>query len=192
MTSPRVLVVAFVLTTLAVLVGLVAGGPPEVGGVPPHVSIEAPDTRAERPRPEEVRALAVLHRWDVRRARAWARADPTALVRLYAPGSLTGRRDVAMLRRWRSRGLRVRGLRMQVLTARVRLLSRDRVVLVVTDRVVGANAVGSAGATPLPRDRASRHVIALVLRQGEWRVSEVRDQARPARRTARTPASRNS
>ena len=55
-------------------------------------------------------ASAALHDWDDRRASAWAAADPAALRALYEPGSAAGRVDVAMLRAWRERGLRVEGL----------------------------------------------------------------------------------
>jgi hypothetical protein len=51
----------------------------------------------------------------------------------------------------------------------------DRLLLRVTDRLVAAEAVGAAGATPLPRDRADTRV--LTLRRGSdgaWRMAAVR------------------
>lgn len=99
------------------------------------------------------RALAVLRAWDRARASAWARGDPAALAALYAPGSRAGAADVVMLRRWQARGLRVRGMRMQVLGAALRARAPGRLVFVVTDRLVGAVAV--PGALPLPRDQPS-------------------------------------
>lgn len=114
----------------------------------------------------------VLHAWDDRRAAAWAAADPAALAGLYTPGSAAGTRDVAMLRAWSARGLRVEGLRMQLLAVDVRRRTPERLVLAVTDRLVGA--VAEPGGLPLPRDRASRHVVTMRWVEGEWRVSSVR------------------
>lgn len=145
------------------------------------------------PVPPEVAALDVLRAWDERRARAWAQADPAALSALYAPGSRTGRADRRMLRAYAARGLRVTGLRMQVLAAAVRSASADRLVLAVTDRLAGAVArrPGAAPA-PLPRDRVSVRLVALRRMAGEeWRVTEVRDQPSPAARTASTSGSAN-
>lgn len=119
-------------------------------------------------------AERVLRRWDVRRARAWAHSDPTALRRLYAPGSRAGSADVAMLRRWQRRGVRVAGLRLQVLALHVVRRSSRRLVLRVSDREVGATARVPTGSVVLPRDEPSQHLI--VLRRGPglpWRVSSV-------------------
>jgi len=114
----------------------------------------------------------VLHAWDDQRARAWADGDVVALRQLYTPGSAAGRTDVAMLRAWRSRGLRVTGLRMQLLAVEVRARTPARMVLDVTDRLAGGVAV--PGRVALPRDQPSRHVVTLRLVAGEWRVSRVR------------------
>lgn len=114
----------------------------------------------------------VLHAWDERRAAAWAAGDPRALIALYTRGSSAGERDVAMLRAWSARGLRVEGLRMQLLAVDVHRRTPDRLVLGVTDRLVGA--VAEPGALPLPRDRASAHVVTMRWVEGEWRVSSVR------------------
>jgi hypothetical protein len=115
---------------------------------------------------------AVLHDWDDRRAAAWAAGDVGALRALYTPGSAAGRADVAMLRAWRARGLRVTGLRMQLLAVHVRLRAPDRLVLVVTDRLAGGVVV--PGPLGLPRDLPSRHVVTMRRVAGEWRVSRAR------------------
>ena len=168
---PRALLVLLALasaaTALAVVRGLVAERV-----APPRPAVAAPATRGP---------VAVLHAWDDRRARAWARGDVRALRSLYVPGSLGGRRDVAMLAAWNARGLRVRGLRMQVLAADVRTASRRRVRLVVTDRVADAVATGTGGAVPLPRDTASTRTVVLERVAGEWRVVAVRPGGQPAR-----------
>lgn len=136
--------------------------------------------------PPVVEAAAVLHAWDDRRGAAWADGDVSALRSLYAPGSETGRADVAMLRAWVARGLRVEGSSMQLLRVEVRRADASRLTLVVTDRLVGAVAVGPGVRRPLPRDEASTRRIVLVRRAGEWRVA----QASPARTTSWTVRSR--
>jgi hypothetical protein len=114
----------------------------------------------------------VLHTWDDRRAAAWAAGDEAALRHAYTPGSVAGRRDVAMLRAWDAAGLRVAGLRMQLLAVDARSRTAGRLVLGVTDRLAGGVAV--PGRVALPRDQPSRHVVTLRLVSGEWRVSSVR------------------
>lgn len=114
----------------------------------------------------------LLHAWDDRRAAAWAAADPAALAGLYTPGSTAGERDVAMLRAWSARGLRVEGLHLQLLAVDVHRRTPERLVLGVTDRLVGA--VAEPGGVPLPRDHASSHVVTMRCVAGEWRVSSVR------------------
>lgn len=123
--------------------------------------------------PPEVPAAAVLHAWDARRAQAWASGDPAALRRLYTAGSPAGRIDRAMLRSWHDRGLRVVGLRTQLLSLVVRAWSGGRLEVVVTDRVAGGVAVGAGVRVPLPRDAASTRTVVLRRVAGEWRVSSV-------------------
>ena len=132
-------------------------------------------------------ASAVLHDWDDRRTRAWASADPHALRSLYVPGSAAGRADAAMLQAWHRRGLRVVGMRMQVLDLDVRRASDERLDLVVTDRLVGAVTVGPGVRLPLPRDGFTTRHLVLVRDGGRWRVR----QASAARSTSWTVRSRN-
>lgn len=120
-------------------------------------------------------ALAVLRRWDRRRAAAWSAGDVAALHRLYLPGSAAGERDASALRAWTGRGLRVRRLDVQVLAVRVVRRTRGTLVLRVTDRVVGATAVGGGRRVRLPEDAASTRVLRLVRRDGRWLVASVRD-----------------
>lgn len=136
-------------------------------------------TTSGSPRPGEPESLVVLHRWDRRRASAWAAGDPVALTRLYRRGSSTGRRDVHDLRRWTRRGLRVTGLCQQVAALRVVRSGSRQLVVVVTDRTVGGIALGVGRRTPVPVGDWARHRIALVRVDGRWRVAEVR--AQPAR-----------
>lgn len=118
-------------------------------------------------------ALRALHGWDERRAEAFARGDEAALRRLYAAGSRTGRADVALLRSYARRGLRVEDLDMQVIRLEVDHSSAEALDLVVVDRVTGARAVGGGHSIALPVDRASSRRIEMVRQQGEWLVDEV-------------------
>jgi|tagenome__1003787_1003787.scaffolds.fasta_scaffold20774464_2 hypothetical protein len=131
------------------------------------------------PMPAATRALAVLHAWDRRRSAAWASADPGALADLYTVRSRTGAQDVHDLRHWRSRGLRVVGLRQQVAALRVQAETKRGLVVTVTDRTVDGLAVGHHRRTALPRSNWMRHRIRLRREQGGWVVAEV--VAQPAR-----------
>ena len=208
MTLPRLLFVVLVLTTLGALAAGVAGvveGRPSAETPERRTSAEsrlpvtqdrtatrdravAPRRRGEAER--RVAALAVLRAWDVRRAAAWAAGDEAALAALYTDGSAAGRRDRAMLGRYGARGLRVRGMRMQVLAAKVRTRTTGRIVLVVTDRLAHAVAVRRGTRVVLPRDRATRRTIVLRRVAGEWRVAQVWAQVSPVARTAVTSRSR--
>jgi hypothetical protein len=118
----------------------------------------------------------VLRRWDAARSDAWARGDVWALRQLYVPGSASGRSDARMLGEYVSRGLVVRGLRTQVLALSVASAGERRLVLRVTDRVVGGVAVSRRGpAVALPVDRPSVRRVELRRSAGKWRVVEVRD-----------------
>lgn len=126
-----------------------------------------------------------LRRWDVRRAEAWASGDAVALRSLYTRRSVAGDRDVAMLQQYADRGLRVR-LYTQVLAADVVTDTDSRVVLVVTDRLASAVAVGRDRRVVLPTDEPSTRRITLTrVGTGEWRVAAVtpvsgaRSPARP-------------
>lgn len=135
-------------------------------------------------------ATAVLSEWDEQRSAAWAEADPAALRALYTRSSTAGRTDVAMLRQWRARGLRVERLRMQRLSVRVVSSGPDRLEVRVTDRIAGG--VVAPGGTALPRDAVTGHRIVLRRVDAAWLVASVRDQPRPARTTSWTVRSPNS
>ena len=135
---------------------------------------------------------AVLAAWDERRAAAWGAGDEEELAGLYVDGSRTGAADVRLLRHYRSRGLRVTGLTTQVLALDVLERAPSRLVLVVTDRVVGGRAVGASSPVALPADRASTRRVVLAREDGRWLVVEARDQARAAASTPRTSSSSKS
>lgn len=135
---------------------------------------------------------AILSLWDERRADAWAAGDLEALRGLYAAGSRAGAADVGLLRHYVERGLTVEGLTTQVLSLEVVRRTPARLVVVVTDRVVGGRAVGGAAPVPLPGDRASTRQVVLVRAGEEWLVAEARDQASAAASTSRTSSSSKS
>jgi hypothetical protein len=135
-------------------------------------------------RPAAFPASDVLREWDSARADAFAEGDVAALRSLYAGGSAAGRSDVALLRAYLRRGLRVEEMQMQLLAVEV-LREESRLLrLRVTDRLVGAVAAGEGTRVPLPRDAASTRVVELRLGVDEqWRVSSVREsEPRPTGR----------
>jgi hypothetical protein len=118
-------------------------------------------------------ALSVLRAWDQRRAAAWAEDDASALRSLYVSDSHSGRRDLAMLAAYESRGLRVRSMRRQVLAVHVRR-SRPRLLsIVVTDRLVDGIVSGAGRRTALPESRPATREIDLRRVGRRWCVVEV-------------------
>ncbi len=170
---------AAMVAVLAV-VGLRSGQPP---AAPPVVTATAlPDAvggagGAGGAAGATSRAREVLREWDRRRESAWSTADETALAALYLPGAVAGRRDVALLRRWSSRGARVDRLQPQVLALRVLREGPRRLVVRVTDRLGIVSATVAGEPVVLPRDGPS--VRRIDLRRGppvtsRWRVASVR------------------
>ena len=154
---------------VAAALGLVSG----VAVVALALRESEPGPAAVGARSVEPYAVRVLRAWDARRSRAYAHADGAALADLYVAGSRTGAADRAVLRGYRARGLRVMGMRTQVLAARVLRTSERRLVVLVTDVLVDAVA-GDTGRRrwALPHDRASTRRVVLVRDRGTWRVAE--------------------
>jgi hypothetical protein len=169
----RTAILCALVTLTTIGVALLATGRDAVPASPARSAAAA---RASDP---AVRALAVLHAWDRRRAAAWASGDVGSLARLYVAGSRTGARDVHDLRRWRARTLRVLGLRTQVSAAEVRRSSPGRLTIVATDRTVGGVATDGRSRFGLPRSVWTTHRITLRRVRGAWLVAEV--VAQPAR-----------
>ncbi|TQK71573.1 hypothetical protein [Nocardioides sp. SLBN-35] len=163
---------AIVLTVVAAVAVLVlrGGGPPSSGtpAAGPRAVVAPAAGRVGVAR--AVGSLAVLRDWDRSRARAWASGDVDALRALYVRGSPAGTRDVAMLRAWLRRGLRVEGMAMQVLTVELQRRTDRRLVLVVTDRLAGAMGVrpGSGERVALPRDGPSTRRLVFVRSGDAW------------------------
>ena len=151
----------------------------------------ADPVRRTAPAADRTGALEVLRAWDRDRAAAWRKGDLGALGRLYVPGSRAGEADRAMLASYVDRGLRVTGMRMQVAAAEVRHADDDRMVLRVTDRLVGAEARGGGDTLSLPVDGWSRRRIVLVRTGEQWLVAAVTGQDRAEASTASTSGSSN-
>jgi hypothetical protein len=140
---PLVLAGLLLLTTVAlaaVVVGSLAQR--EASGPAATTGVEA--------QPSGSRALRVLHAWDRRRAHVWGQGHPRRLRALYAVNSEAGAADRAMLAAYRERGLCVRTMRRQTLAVRVLEHAPARLTLRVTDRLIGAVAVGRGVEEPLP------------------------------------------
>ena len=120
------------------------------------------------------RALSVMHRWDDRRAAAYASGDVSRLRDLYVRGSVAGARDVRILREYAARGLVVEHLVMQVLRARVEVASRSRLRLHLVDRVAGGTARSWRSEVALPGGRPRSRTVTLVRVGGRWLVRSVR------------------
>jgi hypothetical protein len=91
-------------------------------------------------------------------------------------GSAAGAADLRLLDAYRAQGLRVVGMRMQVLAVAVLEARPDRWSLRVTDRLARAVAVQGGRRRDLPRDRSSTRVITLMRGpDAVWRVSSVSD-----------------
>jgi hypothetical protein len=131
------------------------------------------ETGDARPGQVDPAALSVLRQWDAARARAWGSGDVRALRSLYLRDAPAGVRDVAMLTRWRDRGLRVEGMQTQVLVARVVGYAADHLVLVVTDRLARAVAAGRGQRVLLPSDGVSTRRLTFRRIDGVWRVASV-------------------
>jgi hypothetical protein len=132
---------------------------------------ERPRVRSESPGVESD-TVRLLRAWDDRRARAYARADVSALKDLYVAGSRTGAADVAVLRGYLGRHLRVTGMRTQLLGADVVAGGPRRLTVLVTDVLTGAVATSGHRRWALPRDRPSTRRVVLVRVAGEWLVQE--------------------
>lgn len=160
-----------VLLLLVVLAVAVAGLVTAVTAVTPPS--DRPDAFVSGP-VVEARVVRVLRAWDSRRADAFERGDPVALAALYVPGSRTGAADVRVLEGYRSRGLRVTAMTIQVLSADVVGEARDRIEVTVTDVLVDASVTDAHGESwALPHDQPSTRRVVLVLQGGRWLVAEV-------------------
>ncbi|HEX6148543.1 hypothetical protein [Nocardioides sp.] len=177
MTSGTVAVRLLTVLLLAGLGCVVAAGIAAPGRPGPAPLAVPPGPAPMAAAPDGTTPLDVLRDWDAARAAAWRRGNAARLRDLYVEGSTAGRADQALLAAYRSRGFRVVGMTMQRSDVRVLTASGDRMVVRVTDRLVGATAVARDRRVALPRDAWSTRVVVMVSAGERWRVADVRDQA---------------
>jgi len=156
--------VLVVSAVLGLLTGVTAVGLATAGDDPPPTRSTSAGVKSD--------TVRLLRAWDHRRARAYATGDPSALATLYVAGSRTGAADVAVLRGYLRRDLRVTGMRTQLLGADVVERGRRRLTVLVTDVLARAVATSGDRRWALPRDRPSTRRVVLVRVAGEWRVEE--------------------
>ncbi len=137
--------------------------------VPPPVA--APPPVRDRP----VDWAAVLAELDTRREEAFARADPTLLDAVYAPGAAPREADAAVLRALGAAGRTATGVRHDVLEVRPGAATAERVELLVTDRLAPATVLGPGGALVerRPGRGPSSYEVVLVPGAEQWRIAEL-------------------
>lgn len=123
-------------------------------------------------------ALSVLREWDSRRSAAFAADDEQALSRLYVTGSALADQDLAVLRAYRERGLRVLHAQQQVLSVEVHDAGPRRVTMSVVERLAAARVEVDARSTGaptvrhrLPASGFTRRVLRFEHTRGSWRLS---------------------
>ena len=160
--------------------------PPAAPATPPSVTPTAFPTAATPPTeaPDQSdRWRSVLRQLDRKRAAAFAQDRPGLLAKVYLPGSAVLAEDQATMAAYRSRGLRVVGLRMRLLRFHVLNASPARVVLEVVDQLAPATAVDqSARIVDLRRDRPTRHRIVLRRTPAGWRIAAIQSAVRQGHR----------
>ena len=117
---------------------------------------------------------AVLDRLDRKRERAYAAEDPALLRAVYVSGSPVLRHDLATLRAYSDRGVRLTGVRLRSLDVEPLGRSGPYVRLHVVDQLDRPTAHGADGTVRLPRDRATVRVIVLRDATDGWRIAAVR------------------
>ena len=157
------------LVGLSLLLGLALPAPAPAPD-PAPAAAEAPLEGAQA---DLLASLAVLHRWDARRAQAWAAADVPGLRALYTGGSEAGLADVRLMRAYLGRGVVVRLLVTQVYAVKVLTRDATTVRLRVFDRVAGGEVVRDGQVDQLGSSPPARRTIELHRQRGSWRVFSV-------------------
>lgn len=175
-------VAAVLLLASAIVAGIAATGSsradaPSSGTSTPHATPrdEPSSARHESPsRPPTWRST--LRALDGRRSTAFARGDAGMLRGVYANASTPLATDLATLRAYSRRGLRVRGLHLELVDVRERSRSPTKAVLRVTDRLDGYRIVKAGGR--LVRREPGRGEVTwrMTLRRSHhgWRIDAIR------------------
>lgn len=117
---------------------------------------------------------AILTRLDRRRERAYAASDPRRLRTVYLPDSAVLRHDLAMLRAYRDRQVRLTGVRLRLHEVTMLERAGSYARLRVVDRLDRPTAHTPKGSLRLPRDQATERVIVLRDAADGWRIAAVR------------------
>jgi hypothetical protein len=118
----------------------------------------------------------VLGGLDAVRTEAFVTGDVSLLSHVYADDRVA-KADVAMLRSYRERGLRLEGMAMLRESCRVTDRSPGRVVLDVVDRLGPTAArTGDGKRLELPTDRPTRRTVVMHEIDDAWRIAEVRSR----------------
>lgn len=140
----------------------------------------SPGTATARPgHTGDGRALTVLRAWDSRRSQAFAADDEHRLRRLYAAGSPLAEQDLAVLRDYRQRGVRLLQAEQQVVSVEVHDASPREVTMTVVERLAAsrvgladdANGTTTAPERALPASAFTRRVLRFEHARGGWRLS---------------------
>jgi hypothetical protein len=119
-------------------------------------------------------ALQVLRDWDRRRAAAFVARDPVALSALYKAGSGLARQDLATLRGYQRRDVRVVDLGSQVASAQVLIASHDVLELRVVERLGVVRVAVDGVRRSLAPSRFERRVLRFERVGSGWRLSSAR------------------
>ena len=152
--------------------------PPAPSPSPAERAIQAIGTGGSSGQASAVQARAARPDWpavlDRQRERAYAAEDPALLRAVYVSGSPVLRHDLATLRAYSDRDVRLSGVRLRTLDVEPLGRSGPYVRLDVVDQLDRPTAHGADGTVRLPRDRATVRVIVLRDASDGWRIAGVR------------------
>ncbi|GAA3535887.1 hypothetical protein GCM10022234_35780 [Aeromicrobium panaciterrae] len=113
----------------------------------------------------------VLGELDDVRAEAFAHRDAALLDKVYAPGSSGRTQDASIISAYASRGARVTGADLVLLSCTVRSSSAEQVRLDVVDQLESSRIVWDDGTSrALPTDQPTRRVVTLIRTRDGWRI----------------------
>lgn len=171
-------VVAAVGTSLLLAVAAVAGiaavRQPVTAAGRAHATPS--DLRSSSPHASRPSWRSRLHALDDLRSTAFARGDARILHDVYTKASAALDADLATLHAYDRRGLRVRGLRLELVTVHQRSRSPTRAVLRVTDRLDGYWVVDADGRVVRHEPGRDEITWRMTLRRthGSWRIAAIR------------------
>lgn len=172
----RAAVSALLVVTLAACTSPAPRGsnPPERAPVVREGAATDRLTSSPDPAARARRGLRLLSVWDARRSEAFAGRDRAALAELYTPGAGLLAQDLALLRAYDRRGLRVVDLTTQVREVVVLASGRNRVRLRVSERLAGVRfRTADDRYRRVPGSAYATRVLTLQRGGPGWRISSV-------------------